>query len=410
MATTFASNDPLTQKKWAGGTMLYGLQNMALTPLMGNTPESIVYVKKDLTKPAGDTLIFNADEDDTDEAGQGDDGSTLGNEGAMRRRNLSVMIHERSHAQKPAGKMTMQRTDVFRAEGFRGFAKRKLGIWFKVALEKDLVNTGAGLYNENSSGAAIETINESYPTANRIYYGGQSIGATPALGATYATDALLTAGTKTDNLFGTLVINKIRANALAAQPRFRCGAFYQTPRTPDGSIDPRNRLAQKLVAEMLAVLAHPFQINSMRSEVGTIGWNQMVAACAARGDKHPIFRAGAVTWNGCVVQEYDRVPFRTGAGGTTLAEGFLLNANRDATTDACANTRSVCRAMLLGAQAICLGWGQMLQWYEEWYDARIPRVVIDMIYGLKRTIFNAHGTTTPGEDEAIYCIDTEVIP
>ena len=410
MATTFGTNDPLTQKKWARETMLYALPNSCMTPLMGATPESIIYVRKDLMKPAGDHLLFPADEDDTEEAGQGDDGTTVGNEGELRRRNMSLMIHERSHAQKPAGKMTMQRTDIFRTEGFRAFARRKLGIWFKVALEKDLVNAAAGLYNENSSGAAIETINESYPTANRIRYGGQSITSDPALGTTYATDALLTGGTKLSNLFGTLVINAVRAKALSATPRFRLGNFYQSARTPDGSIDQRNRLAQKLVAEMYAILAHPYQINSMRSEVGNIGWNQMVAAAAARSDKHPIFRAGAVTWNGCIVQEYDRVPMRTGAGGSTLAEGFLLDANRENTTDPCVSTRSVCRALFLGAQAMCVGWGQMLQWYEEWYDARIPRVVIDMIYGVKRTLFNAHGTTTPGEDEAIYSIDTEVIP
>ncbi len=32
-----------------------------------------------------------------------------------------------------------------------------------------------------------------------------------------------------------------------------------------------------------------------------------------------------------------------------------------------------------------------------------------MLYGVKPTIFNAHGTETPGSTEAIYCLDTEVI-
>lgn len=408
--TTFGTNDPLTHKIWSKGTMAFALQNMALLPLMGTTPESIVHTKKDLTVIPGDTITFSADENDTNDPGQGDNGTTEGNEVALRRRNMKVEVHERAQGTRPDGKMTMQRTDIYKTAGFRAFAKRKLGIWAQEAWEKDLVNCAAGLYNENSSGAAIETINESYPTAQRIRYGGQNIGATPALGTTYSTDAALTAGTQANNLFGTLVINAVRAKALSCSPRFRLGKFYQTPRSADGSLDQRNRMAQKLIAQMYTVLAHPYQINSMRSEVGNIGWNQMTAACAARGDKHPVFAAGAVLWNGCVVMEYDRVPMRTGAGGVTLAEGFLLNAGRTETSDACANTRSVCRALFLGAQAISFAWAQMLQWHEDWYDGRIPRVIVDMMYGLKRTIFNAHGTSTPGQDEAIYCIDTEVIP
>jgi len=406
--TVFASNDPLTHKLWSKSTIMYALANMVLLPLMGSTPDSIVWVKKDLLKEPGDTITFPGDAP-MDEAGVGDDGNTETNEEALEKRNAKVEVHERAHAARPAGKMSMQRTDVYKAAGFRAYAKDRLGIWAKEAWEKDLVNSAAGLYNENASGAAIETINESYPTANRIRYGGQSIGSSPALGTTYSTDAALTAGTQANNLFGTLVVNVVRAKALSCAPRFRCGRFYQQARDPAGAFDQRNQRAQKLVGELYTLLAQPYQVNSMRSEIGSIGWNQMVAACAARSDQHPVFQPGAVLWNGVIIQEYDRVPLRTGAGGTTLAEGFLLNAGRTATTDPCANTRSVARALFMGAQAMCFAWAQMLQWHEDWVDGRIPRVIIDMIYGVKRTIMNAHGTSTPGEDEAIYCIDTEVI-
>lgn len=407
--TVFASNDPLTHKLWSKATIMFALQNMVLLPLMGNTPSSIVWVKKELTKEPGDTITFSGDVA-LDEAGVGDDGNTETNEEALKKRNFKVEVHERAHAARPAGKMSMQRTDVYKAAGFRAYAKDRLGVWSKEAWEKDLVSSAAGLYNENSSGSAIETINESYPTAGRIRYGGQNIGATPALGTTYSTDAALTAGTQANNLFGTLVVNAVRAKALSCAPRFRCGKFYHQPRDPAGASDQRNQAAQRLIGELYALLAHPYQVNSMRSEIGNIGWSQMVAACAARSDSHPVFRPGAVLWNGVIIQEYDRTPMRTGAGGSTLAEGFLLDAGRTTTTDPCASTRSVCRALFMGAQAVCMAWAQMLQWHEDWVDGRIPRVIIDMIYGVKRTLMNAHGTTTPGEDEAIYCIDTEVIP
>jgi len=410
-STTFGTNDPNTQKIWQSQTIKYALRNMALLPLMGTTPESIIFQQKDLTRKPGDTIVIPGDQPMSG-AGQGDDGNNEGLEVALGRRNMSITLHERSIAVRAAGQMSLQRTDIFRADKFRSFARDRMSIWWQEAQEDDLVNTLAGLYNENSSGAAIEVINDAamYPTTNRIYYGGQSIGATPALGTAYTTDALLTAGTQANNLFGTLVIGKIRARILSAQPRFRAGTFYQQRNDAAGFSDQRNQMAMPKIGDFYTLLTHPYQIQSMRSEIGSVGFNQLVALCAQRAGDHPIFKPGSVNWYGVIVSEYDRIPMRTGAGGTTLAEGFLLNANRDATTDACASGRSVCRALFLGAQAACCAWSKMLGWYEGWIDERIPRVVCDYIVGYKRTKLNAHGGTTPGEDEAIYCIDTEVIP
>lgn len=408
-AVAFGTTDPRTRRVWANEVMKFGLRNMVLLPLMGSSPDSIIYVKKDLTRTPGDTIVFQADEEMLG-GGQGDDGNNEGAEVATGMRNMSVFIHERSIATRAAGQMSLQRTDVFRADGFRQFAKRRLGIWWEQAQEDDLVACASGLYNENSGGAAIEVINESYPTANRIYYGGQSIGTTPALDTPQASDAAMTARTSANNRFGTLVINRISARACAASPRFRPGAFYQQKTDAAGIGDPRNTMAMDRMADLYTFLVHPYQFASMRSELGTTGFNQMVALCSQRADDHPIFRMGGVLWYGTIVQPYDRIHMRTGAGGTTPAEGFLLNAGRDATTDACASGRSVARALFLGAQAVCVGWGKMLNWYEGWIDERIPRVVIDWIYGMKRSLFNPHGEVVPGaaEDEAIYVVDTEV--
>ncbi len=408
-STTFGTNDPNTQKIWQGTTIKYALRNMALLPLMGTTPESIIFQQKDLTRHPGDTIVIPGDTPMTG-AGSGDDGSNEGAEVALGVRNMNIVIHERSIAVRAAGQMSLQRTDIFRADKFRSFARRKMSEWWQQAQEDDLVNMLAGLYNENSSGAAIEVINDTdmYPTTNRIYYGGQSIGASPVMDTASATDAALTARTTTNNLFGTLVIGKIRAKVLSAAPRFRAGTFYQQRNDAAGLSDQRNQMAMPKIGDFYSLLAHPYQINSMRSEIGSVGFNQMVALCAQRAADHPIFKPGSINWYGVIVSEYDRIPIRTGAGGTTLAEGFLLNSGRTATTDACASGRIVARALFLGAQAGCCAWGKMLGWYEGWIDDRIPRVVCDYIVGYKRTKLNAHGGTTPGEDEAVYCIDTEV--
>ena len=110
-----------------------------------------------------------------------------------------------------------------------------------------------------------------------------------------------------------------------------------------------------------------------------------------------------------LVFEYDRIPTRTGAGGTTLAEGFLLNAGRTATTDPAASGRTVARALFLGAQAMAFGWAMKPSWSEDVVDNDRPKIKVNMLYGTKGSIFNAHGTETPGSDESRFVLDTEVI-
>ena len=55
----------------------------------------------------------------------------------------------------------------------------------------------------------------------------------------------------------------------------------------------------------LVILAHPDQMDTMKSEVGTNGWANMTALCRSQGDNHPIFTGGNVMWNSCIVVEYD---------------------------------------------------------------------------------------------------------
>jgi len=403
MKTSFATGDPRTETIWSKKTFAYALQNMCLTPLMGKDPNSLIHTNLRLTELPGDTIVFKA-KFPLSGAGQGDGGTVTGNEEALKRRNMSLVVHERAHGVVSDGPISEQRTDT----KIRPEARDDLGDWYSEALENDLVTSMCGLYNENSSGAAIETINESYPTSDRIYYGGQTAaGALGNSGVSYATDALLTAGTQASNLMGTLLLSAVRRRALAAVPRFRPVNIKDVSKlNPD---DVRKGVQGPLMGKFFLVLMSPLQVKAVKAESSAAGWAQMTAAAQVRGNMNPIFSGASFIWDGMVVWEYDRIPTRTGAGGTSLAEGFLLNTGRTATTDACANERSVARAVLLGAQALCFGWAKRLAWHEDKVDARKAQVIVDCIYGVKRTRFNAHGTSTPGSDEAIYCMDTEVL-
>ena len=403
-ATSFAFADPRARTIWSTAVYVYGLQNMFFTGMMGKDKNSLIHVNTDLTTKKGGTIIFES-RNPLSGSGVGDDGNTIGSEEALKRRNMSLVVHERAHSYVSAGKMSEQLTST----DVREDGKEDLGEWLSEALENDIVTAAAGLYNENSSSSAIETINESYPTSDRIYYGGQTAaGALGNSGVSYGTDALLTAGTQASNLAGTLIMESIKRRCMAAKPKFRPVIVRNlSGANPD---DIRSgKFRGPVLAKIMIVLMHSLQIKAIKAETGNNGFRAMVSAAQVRGNLNPIFTGAEFYWDGMLVFEYDRIPIRTGAGGETLAEGFLLDAGRTATSDACATGRSVARALFMGALAISFGWAQKPDWSEDYVDNNKPKIKVDMLYGVKRTIFNTHGTSTAGSDEAIYCLDTEVI-
>ncbi|MCJ7483878.1 MAG: DUF4043 family protein [Thermodesulfovibrionales bacterium] len=401
-ASAFATADPRTQTMWSTKVFKYALQNMGLTMMMGDTDDALIQVDNGLEKRKGVTIIFESSSPMSG-AGQGDDGNTTGKEEGLKRRNMSLVVHERAHSYVSAGKISEQRTST----NVREDGKKDLGSWFAEALENDLITAAYGGYNENSSGSAIETINEAYPSSDRINYGGQTLAGVLENSGTYTTDALLTAGTTSQNYMGTLLLEKIRRKCMAATPRFRRVKIYDLSKYNQD--DARGGIVGPLVGRYLIAFLNPLQIKSIKAESGTIGWKAMVAAADRHGNQNPMFSGASFLWDGVLCYEYDRIPTRTGAGGTTLAEGYLLDTARAITSDPVASGDIVARALMMGAQALCFGWAQKLEWSEDYVDNNKPKVKVDSIYGVKRTQFNAHGTSTAGSTEAIYCMDTEVL-
>lgn len=402
-ATSYAFTDPRAQTIWAKKLFDYSLPNHVFQSLMGDSSNDFIHVDKDLLQKVGGTIIFKARQR-LSGSGVGDDGDTRNNAQQIKRRNMSMTVHTRATRTESAGMQSEQLTD----SKFRPDSKMELGDWIKEIIEDDIVTASAGLYNENSGGAAIQTINESYPTSSRIYFGGQNAAGTISnSGASFGTDALLTADTTANNLMGLKLMEAIKRRALAATPRFRGSSVPDMSEMSEKEI--RTGVDGPVEGIYYLCLINPLQTKAIRAETGTQGWREITAAAQVRGNKNPIFSGAAFIWDKMIFWEYDRVPRRTGAGGTTLAEGFSLNAGRTATDDACATNRTVCRAMLLGADALAFGWAMMPGWFEWFEDANKPVVKTEMIYGVKRTTFNAHGGTTPGQDEAIYCVDTEVV-
>ncbi len=401
--TKFAFADPRARIIWSKKLYPFILQDMFFTQIMGPGVGSVVTVEDRLTTEKGGTIVVKSRRPLTG-SGQGDDGRVRGQSEAQQRLNMSILVHERAHSTESAGKLSEQLTDSM----FREESLEDLGEWGREALEDDIVNTAAGLYNVNSSSNTIATINETAPTSDRIYRGGQSAaGALGNSGSSYTTDALMTAGTKTDNLFGTIIAERIHREMRAASPKFRKVAIRDIRKADPN--DPQSFTHAPKIGDFYIVLYSSLQKKAVKAETGTNGWKTITKDAADKGVLNPIFTNASFIWDGMLFMEYDRIPSRTGAGGTTLAEGFTLNAGRTATTDPAASARTMDRALFLGEQAISFGWAQHPRWYEDFVERDIGTVEFDMIYGVKRTNFNEHGTTTPTSDYAIFVLDTEVV-
>lgn len=411
--TSFAFADPRAQKVWAPDTFDDAFMLMRLQPLMGTTEEAAIRVNSDLKVKPGGTVIFECDDELTG-AGVGDDGDTTNNAQQLTIKNQSVAVHTRATRTQAAGMQSLQLTSLKGVDAFRRKSKRHLSKWQARVMELDLLGALTGQYNENYSAAAIQTINEVYPSSTRILYLGQTVTSTPALdnsGTSYTTDALLSAATNTDNLFGTLVLQRARRMAVMASPRMRPCTFRQTPAGSERSVffEPQGGRQGKIIGDFYVVFASPYQMEAMRSELGTAGYNQMIQNAAVRGNDNPIFTGAAIPFLGMLVCEWEQIPYRTGAGGTTLAEGFLLNAGRTATTDAVANGATIARAILLGANAGIFSWAMPFGWWEDKYDANKPFIKTEGIYGCKVSQWNAHGGESAGAEVARICIDTHVV-
>ncbi len=406
-STSYAFTDPRAQTVWSLAVFAYGLQNMFFTGMMGKDRNSLIHVNTDLLTKKGGTIITQSRQP-LDNVGVGDDGDTRGNEGQIRRRNMSTEVHGRANSTVSAGDVSEQLT----ASEFREDSRVDLGEWLSEAMEDDISTSAAGLYNVNSSSNDIQTINESYPTSDRIHYGGQNAAGTLAtaggvVGASFGTDALLSADTSANNRFGTSIMELIKRKMIAATPRFRPVIVRDVSKmNPD---DVRSgKFSGPVLAKIFIVLVDPLQIKDIRAETGDNSWKVMQQQANIRGNLNPIFTGAEFYHDGMLVFSYDRIHRRTGAGGTSLAEGFLLNAGRTVTTDAVASDRTVARSLFMGAQAIHFGWAKKPSWSEDFVDNDKPKIKVATIYGVKRIIYNAHGTSSPTSDESIFVLDTEV--
>lgn len=333
-ATDYPLNHPLAVKHWAPGLMKEALKKTHALQFMGKDTNSLIQIKTELNKAAGDRVRFGLRQQLNGAGIQGD--NTLeGNEEDLVTYYKDVIIDQLRHAVRSAGKMSEQRVPFsVREEGKDGLAD-----WWA-----DRMDTA--FFNQLCGATGVSDVR---------YTGMQ---ATIAPDSDHLVVAAATGSTSEDSLSNTSVA-KFNLNFIdIAVEKAKLAVNAMRPI----SINNERKYVMFL---------HPYQVTDLRTNTSTGQWLDIQKAAMSGGQvsKSPIYTGALGEYNNVILHESTRIP--TG----------LVNA-------------SARRAVLCGAQAGSIAFGRgygknVFEWVEEMFDFKNQLgVAAGCIWGLQKNRFN----------------------
>jgi hypothetical protein len=370
------ANTHLAVQKWSKALFKFSWANDPLRPFIGKGPNNIIELKNDLMGTAGDKVQFDIFALLVG-SGEGDDGVYETNEEAMISYFDTVFIHERGNSIKLNGKMTEKRT----IHNLRTQARYQLGTWLQRKRSADVICALSGVVAATFAGqitGAIDTDSSSVQIATvsngvkvspvkgaaalRWFGGGQTILGTIER---VATDLLV--NSVTDNLFGTRVISYVKRMA------------ERTISDAGVAISPISPIMVKGKKHYIMFI-EPYQALQLKKEAA---WLQAQREANIRGESNPIFSGALGMWDGVIIHESQLIHRRTGAGTSGIAEEFEAD-------DVLASGMTLARALFCGSQAALLAQGQYPTYVEKIHDYKTKAGYhTDVIYGVKKTVFNS---------------------
>ncbi len=349
--TSYGLNDPLAVKLWSKRLMREALKETYASRFMGSTKDSLIYVKDDLAKSAGDRIRVGLRMQLSGDGVQGDD-TLEGNEEALTTYTDDFFIDQLRHATRSGGEMSEQRIPFsVRAEGHDG-----LRDWWADRIDTAFFNQIAGNTSAGVKYTGMQAVTApSATTGNTRFLIGVQGDALEASLSDSTTASLL--GASGDGFHLGLIDLAVNV-AKTATPLIR-------PLKVDGQ--------SKYIC-----FIHPNQTRQLRKNntADVVTWFDIMRARVEGGDAsvNPIYNGALGEYNGVIFHESVRVP---------LAPAALQDASS-----------GVRRAIFCGAQAACFGTGRrdsgtQMKWVEELFDYENQLgVSASMIWGLKKSIFN----------------------
>jgi N4-gp56 family major capsid protein len=346
METSYGVNAPEAVKLWSRKLAREALKKTYARRFMGTGSNSLIQVKNETSKQAGDrvriTLRMQLSGD-----GVAGDATLEGNEEALTTYTDDVVINQLRHGVISEGKMTEQRIPFsIRDEGMQG-----LSDWWADRYDQWFFNHLCGYTpaNTEAAGSGLKFTGHNAVTAPTRQVWSES-------GTT--TDEGLDS---TGDTFSLSVID-------AAVERAKTGTPPIRPVMVDGQ-------------PYYVVFLHPYQVTDLRAN-GT-QWDSIQKA-AMQGGKisdNPIFTGALGLYNGCVLHESTRVT--TGVNSSTGAD-----------------IATVRRALLCGAQSAAISFGQghsqsSYSWFEQLFDyGNKLGVKCGCICGIKKLVWNSQDFAT----------------
>lgn len=344
--TQFGVNDALAVKLWSKNLSAAEREYLDIAPLMGEDENSIIHVKEETRKGAGDKVTFGLMARLTGE-GKTENETAEGNGESLSIYSDSLYINELGHVAASRSENTIDAQRV--PFNLREKCKMGLGMWWADRKSVSFFNHVCGYTPANTvsttTGPKFTGLNTvTAPTSGRQIFAG-----------TASNDQSLTSS----DIFTLDLIDQ-------AVEMARVGTNMVQPVRIGGR-------------KVYVMYLHPYQVTSLRTNSSAGQWLdiQKAAMAGAESTKSPIFTGALGEYNGVVLRVSQDV-----TQGVHSSSG--------------AAQTSVRRAVLLGAQSACVGYGQnnsgpnKYRWNEELLDhKRKLEVSAWSIWGLKKTVFNS---------------------
>jgi N4-gp56 family major capsid protein len=338
-ATYFGVNDASAVKLWRRKLARDVLAATFLGKYIGDSDDSLVQVIEDTGKGAGDRVTVTLRGQLVGDGVLGD--ATLeNNEEALSFFSDNLLIDQLRHATRSAGKMSEQRVPWKNREE----SKNALRDWWANRLDTAFFNQVGGF---TAQGDVRYTGNQAVLSPSAVLRPNGRL-----------TDESITSA-------DPMTLAQIDEAVEQAKNRTRDGVpVPMRPLMIDGD-------------ERWVMFLSPSQARAIRTNTNPGQWLDIQKAGLAGGEgkRSPIYSGALGLYNGVVLQETPRVP--RGVHSTT---GAPVN--------------NVRRAVLCGAQAAAIGFGQgysfnSFDWNEELFDyGNQLGVEAGMIFGLKKTRYN----------------------
>lgn len=335
MDTNYGVNHPLAVKVWSRKLLHEALKETWFSKFIGSDSNSVVMMKNDLQKGPGDRIRVGLRMLLTGDGIQGD--NTLeGQEEPLTTYYDDLIIDQLRHAVRSRGKMSEQRVPF----SVREEARLALTDWWSERLDVSFFNQLAG---NTQQGDTRYTGNNPVVAPTRIVYAaGNTTMASMSASTTFAL-------TLRDFDYAVVLA---KTGSPAIRPIKQGGDNYYI------------------------AFVHPFAFYQFRGQTANGQWMDIEKAKIQGGKDSGIFNGAMGIYNNVIYHEAVRLPDATGLG--TPNSGTVADYRR---------------AVLVGAQAMIMGYGQdggaSVSWTEELFDYKNKLgVEAGMIFGMKKAQYN----------------------